>query len=171
MLRAAEVDLAVTYSFDGDVASADEGFDAVQLASDPFLIALPASHPLAGRRSLKLSELKNERWLGSPATGAAARYREFVVRVCRQAGFEPRIAFEPGDLWTGRGIVAAGLAVGLMPRLAFSIPHPGVVTKPLSDVTLARRILAVRVGDRRVAGVPPMLECLREAFGAWRAPG
>lgn len=164
MLRAGDVDLAVTYAFDGEALAPDGALDAVPLARDPFLVALPEGHRLAGRQSLRLSDLRRERWLGSPASAESPGYREFVLRVCREAGFEPQIAFEPGDLWTGRGIVAAGLAVGLMPRLAFTIPHPGVVMTPLKGTSASRRIVALRVRDRRVAGVRPMLTCLTEAF-------
>jgi DNA-binding transcriptional LysR family regulator len=159
LLRAAEIDLAVTYRF-GDADEGDDGLASVELARDPFLLALPEGHRLARRRSLRLADLRDERWIGAAAGG----YRDFVVRQCRAAGFEPEIAFEPGDLWTGRGIVAAGLAVGLMPRLSFSIPYPGVAARPVTGASPARAILAVHVPGRRVAAVAPMLECLAEAF-------
>lgn len=163
LLRAAEVDLAITYRF-GDRDEDDDGLASVELARDPFLLALPEGHRLARRRSLRLADLRDERWIGSPAAGPAGGYRDFVVRQCRAAGFEPAIAFEPGDLWTGRGIIAAGLAVGLMPRLAFSIPYPGVAPRPVTGASPARTILAVHVPGRRVPAIPPMLECLAEAF-------
>jgi DNA-binding transcriptional LysR family regulator len=163
LLRAAEIDLAVTYRF-GDGEATDDGLVSAELARDPFVLALPEGHRLARRRSLKLSDLRDERWLGAPAVGASAGYRDFVVRLCREAGFEPAIAFEPGDLWTGRGIVAAGLAVGLMPKLSFSIPYPGVAVRPVAGASPMRTILAVHVPGRRVPAIPSMLECLAEAF-------
>ena len=164
-LRAAELDLAVTYRFgDAGPAAQDDGLHAVPLARDPFVLALPESHRLAGRRTLRLAELSGEQWLGAPAVGASAGYRDFVVRLCRDAGFDPSIAFEPGDLWTGRGIIAAGLAVGVMPRLAFTVPYPGVAISRLVGITPARTILAVQVSGRRLPANAPMLECLIEAF-------
>lgn len=167
-LRAAEFDLAVTYRFDdADGAGRDDGLECVEVAHDPFVVALPARHRLARRRSLRLEELRGERWLGAPATGSSAGYRAFLTGLCRDAGFEPAIAFEPGDLWTGRGIVAAGLAVGLMPRLAFTVPYPGVAIRPLAGISPARTILAVHVPSRRVPAVPAMLESLAEAFGGY----
>jgi DNA-binding transcriptional LysR family regulator len=100
------------------------------------------------------------------ARGASAGYRSFLTALCREAGFEPSIAFEPGDLWTGRGIIAAGLAVGLLPRLAFTIPHPGVAIRPLAGSSPARTILAVHISGRGVPAVAPMLECVAEAFAS-----
>ena len=169
-LRAAEIDLAVTYRFDeADAAVGDDGLEVVALARDPFVLALPEGHRLAHGRALRLDELKGERWLGSPATGAAAGYRNFVVQACREAGFEPSIAFEPGDLWTGRAIIAAGLAVGLMPELAFTIPYPGVAITELADASPMRTIAAVRMPNRRVPANAAMLRCLTEVFA--RRPG
>lgn len=164
-LRAAEIDLVVTYGF-GEVSAGDnnDGLEAVVLARDPFVLALPQGHRLAGRRSLRLSELSDERWLGASGTGASGGYRDFVVRICREAGFEPSIAFEPGDLWTGRGIIAAGLAVGLMPQLAFNAPYPGIEIKRIAGVTPSRTILAVQMPGRRVPAAAPMIKCLTEAF-------
>jgi DNA-binding transcriptional LysR family regulator len=166
-LRAAEIDLAVTYRFEAtDAAVADDGLESVALARDPFVLALPENHRLAQRRSLRLAELSDERWLGAPATGASAGYRDFVTGLCREAGFEPSITFEPGDLWTGSGIIAAGLAVGLMPRLAFTIPFPGVAIRPLVGISPSRTILAMHAPGNRAPAVPRMLECLAEAFAA-----
>lgn len=164
-LRAAELDLAVTYRFgDAEPAAPDDGLEAVAVARDPFVLALPEGHRLARRRSLRLAELSDEQWLGAPAVGTAAGYRDFVVRLCRDAGFEPSIAFEPGDLWTGRGIIAAGLAVGLMPQLAFTVPYPGVAIRRLAGVAPTRTILAVQVPGRRLPATAPMLDCLADAF-------
>jgi DNA-binding transcriptional LysR family regulator len=166
MLRGGDIDIAVIYAFDGDEVASDGGMDVVPLAYDPFLVALPEGHRLAGRKALGLADLKGERWLGSPAGAESGGYREFVLRTCQAAGFEPQIAFEPGDLWTGRGIVASGLAVGLMPQLAFTIPHPGVTLMRIKGSSPARHIFALGVRDRRVAAVPPMLDCLTEAFAS-----
>ena len=164
VLGAGEIDLAVVYRFPGDELPADARLEAIELARDPILIALPEGHRLAGRRSVRLAELSEETWLGAPPSPGARGFREFVLRVCREAGFEPRIAFEPSDLWTGRGVVAAGLAVGLFPQLAFTIPHPGVVVRPIKAAGPVRRVAALHVRERRVAGIAAMLACLTEAF-------
>jgi DNA-binding transcriptional LysR family regulator len=169
LLGAGDVDLAVIYRFPGDELPADARLEVIELARDPILVALPENHRLVGRRSVRLAELREERWLGAPPSPGAPGFREFVLRACREAGFEPRIAFEPSDLWTGRGVVAAGLAVGLFPRLAFTIPHPGVVAKPIKGKGPLRRIAALHVRERRVAGTAAMLSCLTEAFSEWPA--
>ena len=50
--------------------------------------------------------------------GKAARDRAAATaRVCRDAGFEPRVAFEVDDLPTVRGFVSAGLGVAIVPAM------------------------------------------------------
>jgi DNA-binding transcriptional LysR family regulator len=170
-LRAAEIDLAVTYAFSdtGPPGPDDARLEAVTLARDPFLLALPEHHRLASRRSIHLPELRDEPWLGAPAGGTSGGYRRFLVRTCHEAGFEPSIAFEPDDLWTGRGIIAAGLAVGLMPQMAFTIPHPGIAIARPAGIAPARSILAVHMPARRVPAYGAMIDCMRQAFSAHAA--
>lgn len=164
-LRAAELDLAVTYCLgEQQQLPVADGLERAHLADDRFVVALPEDHHLTRRSSLELRELSDERWTAAPAQGPSAGYRAFIARLCRDAGFEPEIAYETQDLWTGRAIVAAGLAIALMPELAFTIKHPGVVTRPLTDVPPARRILAVHANKRHNPAIPAMLELLRTTF-------
>jgi DNA-binding transcriptional LysR family regulator len=39
-----------------------------------------------------------------------------LMVACRDAGFEPRVAFEIEDTRAGQALVAEGLGVALMPR-------------------------------------------------------
>lgn len=162
-LRAAELDLAVTYTLSAPYQRTD-GLQQIHLADDLFVVALPEHHPLAHHTSLQLRELRHERWTVAPARGPSGDYRAYIERLCRASGFEPQIAYESQDLWTGRAIVAAGLAIALMPHLAFTIAHPGVVTRPLTDLPPARAILAVHASKRHNPAIAPMLEILQTTF-------
>ena len=53
-------------------------------------------------------------------TSEASACARHVVRVCRAAGFEPRVSFESDDYLTVQGLVAAGVGVALIPQLALS---------------------------------------------------
>ncbi|BBY53216.1 LysR family transcriptional regulator [Mycolicibacillus koreensis] len=56
---------------------------------DPLRVAVAATHPLAGRRSIGVIELAaHPIVLWSPP--GASYYSDFLVNVCRRAGFEPR---------------------------------------------------------------------------------
>ena len=64
--------------------------------------------------------------------------------MCRQAGFEPRVAFEADDTMAAQALVAAGVGVVLLPQLALTTLHPGVVARRLANPP-ARRIWAARL--------------------------
>ena len=97
---------------------------------DTYDAILPADHALADRRKLSLKDLADEPWIASTIANGCRRITE---EVCRQAGFEPRVAFEADDTMASQALVAAGVGVTLMPRLALTSIHPGVVARALSD--------------------------------------
>ncbi len=76
-------------------------------------LALPADHPLAKRRTLRLADLRAEAWIQTSSSSACARH---VVRSCHGAGFEPIVSFESDDYQTVAGLVAAGVGVALIPQ-------------------------------------------------------
>ncbi len=92
-----------------------------KLLSEPLKLAVPPGHHLAGRRRIRLREVADEPFISvSEATGLRAQ----VDRLCAEAGFTPRIAFEGQDVETLRGLVSAGLGVALLPA------RPGAPQSP-----------------------------------------
>jgi DNA-binding transcriptional LysR family regulator len=160
-LRAGELDIAVTFEYTLLEAVRDDGLQRIALADDHLVIGLPAGHRLAHRRSLRIEQLQAARWVSGPLTGPAAQQRRFLQARCQRAGFQPDVRYEVNDIPTALGLIAAGLAVGLMPSLAFLTPHPGIVTRALVEDTFFRRLFAVRVQQRRIPGVEPMLNALQ----------
>jgi LysR family transcriptional activator of glutamate synthase operon len=82
------------------------------LLDEEIVIALPERHRLAGRRSLRLQELTLEPFL---TLTRGHTIRTIFDQACEKAGIEPHISFEGRDMGTLRGLIAAGLGVGLMP--------------------------------------------------------
>jgi DNA-binding transcriptional LysR family regulator len=74
-----------------------------------------------------------------------------VVRSCLAAGFEPNVTFESDDYETVQGLVAAGVGVALIPRLALSHVHPGIVVRSLAPRSPARLVTAATMTGRGVA--------------------
>jgi DNA-binding transcriptional LysR family regulator len=136
---AGEFDLALLFEFPGIGESVTGGLLATPLLEDPMHIALPAEHFLAGQPELTLADLRGEDWVQTSATSACARH---VVRLCLAAGFEPHVTFESDDYETVQGLVAAGVGVALIPRLALTHLHPGVVVRALAPSSPTRRVIA-----------------------------
>ncbi|MET9855929.1 LysR family transcriptional regulator [Streptomyces sp. NPDC006450] len=114
MVRSGAADLALTYHFDGPLPLGPEAaLDWLPLVEDPLALVLPPGHRLAGRASVAPAELASDRWvLGCLKTEA------YLRRYAERAGFDLRVAASTTDYFFARSLVAAGVGVALIPRIA-----------------------------------------------------
>ena len=149
-LRAGELDLALLYEFPGarPRRRLAAGLRSVKLLADPMRVALPAEHRLASAPELRLTDLRDEQWVQTSVHSPCARH---VVATCLQAGFEPAVAFESDDFDTVQGLVAAGVGVALIPRLALNRVHPGIAVRELTSGEPIRQVTAATVASGGVA--------------------
>jgi DNA-binding transcriptional LysR family regulator len=122
-------------------------------------VALPADHRLASKRALRLADLSGEDWVQTSASSPCARH---VVRLCLAAGFDPHVTFESDDYETVQGLVASGVGVALVPRLALSRVHPGIVVRELSPRSPARKVVAATMSK---PGVAPAARTMMRILG------
>jgi len=162
-VRAGELDLAVVYGF----GSPDEAaLEWTHLLDDPYAVALPSRHRLAARREVTLADLAGERWVSPPSD---TPYTQVLRRLCREHGdFEPDVAYETGDIAMAQPIVAAGLAVALLPALGLVPTHAGVTVRGLRSTPAARSVWTVEPPNRRARVTSAMNEALVHAA---RQPG
>ncbi len=137
-MRAGEFDLALLFEFQGVESAAGDDLAVTPLLDDPMHIALPVEHALAIKPKLALADLRFEDWVQTSASSPCARH---VVRSCLAAGFEPRVTFESDDYETVQGLVAAGVGVALVPRLALTRLHPGIVVRSLEPSSPVRSVV------------------------------
>ena len=159
MLRTGEIDCAIMAE-----PFPDTGLALAPLYDEPFMAAVPASHPLAEKPYVSAGELKNETML---LLGAGHCFRDHVLEVCpefaRYASNSEGIrrTFEGSSLETIKHMVSAGMGVTLVPRL--SVPRDALITtsrRRKSDDTHIR-YLPIKEED---GGGPPM----RRVVLAWR---
>jgi len=98
-VRAGELHLAVDFQDAALPRREFEGTERRDLMREPFLVALPPDHRLAGQKSVRIRDLADDDWTAAYTDG-------LIVRACRAAGFEPRLVS-----------ITRGLAVTLAPRL------------------------------------------------------
>jgi len=117
------------------------------LRSDPLVVALPADHPLARYPSLILSDLEHDRFILFPRH-LRPDFHDDLMRLCREAGFTPRIGQEATTEPTMVGLVAAGLGITLVPAAYRMMERPDVVYRPLTEpVAIIETVLAWRRDD------------------------
>jgi DNA-binding transcriptional LysR family regulator len=166
-LRAGEVDIALLTEPGFGPSPRDSMLHRVHLLDDPMFAVLPAAHPLARRRTLRLAALAEETWMHG---GAACCDSVVFVHACREAGFEPRVAFENDDYSAIQGFVAAGVGMALIPQLALQGVRDDVVVRPLSGRVPHRRVVAATLaGGAQSCGTDAMLAILEEVSASYLA--
>jgi DNA-binding transcriptional LysR family regulator len=168
LVRAGDADVAIL--FDEDEAPAPgPGLERTPLLDDPVVLTLPSTYRLGRQGALELSELAEERWISPPPAGPAAGYRRMFERACAAAGFKPQVAYEIEDVLIAQSLVAAGLGLAVLPRLALSLTHPAIRVRELRDPP-RRRVWAARVTGRQLPAAAAMLEALSHAARAHKTP-
>jgi DNA-binding transcriptional LysR family regulator len=166
LLRAGDADIGLTI----ETVWAESGDDALQrtrLLDDPFYLVLPADHPQAKRRNIRLSEMADESWILGSAD-ASCPDGQVLVRACNKAGFEPRIAFQSDDYNAIQGFIAAGMGVCLIPDLALTNVRIDVVVRSLGPKAPLRRISALTTESGFCSPAKQaMLDVLVETAGDW----
>lgn len=155
-LDAARIDLAITTEPQGRMR---EHFEPV--ASEGYSLALPASHPLAGRASIAAHELAdNVMLVRRHCEVLTATSQHFTAR-----GVRPFFAARSRNDDRILALVAAGVGVTVMPDC---FAAPGVARVPMEDFTHVRTLgLLVRKAD----AVPPAVMGRLRAVLAQRISG
>ena len=107
-----------------------EKYQSEPIFSEPFFVALPRDHPLSHRKDVHLHELGNEKLLlleeSHCLTGQA-------VDACEWHGLKPSHDFRATSIETLRQMVASGLGITLMPKIAITGQNKDIIYLPLAD--------------------------------------
>jgi molybdate transport repressor ModE-like protein len=158
-LREGELDLAVVYEFKLDAPLPAE-LRLTPLVEDRLSIALPPDHRLADRRRIAMSELAGETWIQGVRHGSTLAT---LPAACREAGFEPHIAFQTDDPMAWQGLVAAGVGIAVIPHLTLPTARRDIAVRELDAPSLVRKVsVAMPPGRYRPPAAEAMVVALRE---------
>ena len=91
------------------------------LFEEPFVVAMPSSHPLSDKQSIAMQDLEGEELL---LLEEGHCLRQHALAVCELAGAHERVDFHATSMETLRQMVAANVGVTLMPVLSVKPPTP-----------------------------------------------
>jgi DNA-binding transcriptional LysR family regulator len=165
-VREDRADIALTFSYPGDREDphgpSASGLAVRAVGADDLLAVLPEGHPAADGERVDVADLAEENWIaGCP------RCRGHLLELCGRAGFEPRITFETDNFVAVEGLVAQGIGVATLPRMAVeSFPLiPGVITRPLPPAEARTLHVVTAHGAERVPAVRIALAALTRIIG------
>lgn len=139
------------------------GIDTLALLDDEFLLAAPAQHPLARKNGLSPEDLKGEDLL---LLEDGHCLREHALSVCRLKPGPGREQVAATSLGTLVNMVAGGLGVSLIPRLATDnglALGPDVALRAFVSPVIGRQIgIAWKTGSPREAEARKLGELVRQ---------
>lgn len=149
-LAAAVRNETVDVAFVRPLLDSGEGLHVEPVLEEPLLVALPAGHALARRKSLPLLALSLEPFvLFSRPVGAGLH--DEIVQACHAAGFSPRVVQEASQVTSIINLVASGLGVSIVPASMQQMQIEGVTYRPITGGTAKARLsLIYRQADREL---------------------
>src|ERR1700677_474051 len=190
LARSGEVEVAIVDDWTGRMSADLESVDAnhrvltyYHLVRDPLVLVVGSEHPAADfSRPVDLRALRNEPWLAAPSGEPS---RQATDRLLAAVGLTPPGPAEFEGLGTVANLVARGLGIAIMPRLAVGAYESQVVVRDLpAGLDLSRDVFAVArtasVGRPSVAVIVNALrgaaqvmtrQAAGEAAGSARATG
>jgi DNA-binding transcriptional LysR family regulator len=110
--------------------AAPAGLAAWRALAEPMVLALPAGHPQAARRTVDFAAVAGEPLVIFPRTIAPSVF-DAVLGFYRARGATPHIAQEAIQMQTIVNLVSAGIGLAWVPAALTHLRRPGVVYKPL----------------------------------------
>jgi len=142
----------------------DDGLLNASLFHEPFLLAMPAHHPLAAKDEIEITDLEAEQIL---LLEEGHCLRDQALDVCNMVGAREDAEFRATSMETLRQMVASGAGITLLPALAAAansgVPnHMAVEMRPFRNPA-PRREMAIfwRKGSAREPTIRAIAEVIR----------
>lgn len=139
----------------------DDQLEVEFLFEEPFVLAVPEAHALAGRGRISLDDLADQRLL-LLADGHCLR--DQALDVCHLAGASEKGEFQATSLETLRQMVAANVGVTLLPTLAVKPPVARSDTIRLVDFRAPAPSRRIAMVWRRSTAMAGFLHELADVF-------
>ena len=158
-LRMGEVDVVITVAGRHAPPKTDRRYERRHLLDERLDLLLPSDHPEATHQTIDLARLSGTEWI----MGNGGPCHEIALAACQAAGFTPDVRHRTSDWNALAALVAVGLGVALVPRMALPQIPPGAVLRPVRQPSAKRGlVLVVRQGSSQ----SPLIDSMTNALTA-----
>ncbi len=138
--------------------------DSLQLVDDDFVCCLPSNHALAGRRSVRLTELASEKFVMFARDVAPANY-DNVAAIFSRERIYPRTVHAARQWLTVLAMVAHGLGVSVVPKSLSQTGMRGVSFVALRNANYRSSALLVWSVEHTTETLRTFLRCASDVLG------
>jgi DNA-binding transcriptional LysR family regulator len=149
LLRADEVDLALTFDYNLAPAGGDPALESTFLWETPWGLGIPSGRARPSPGAAVLEPFAEDQWIVDSRSSAD---EQALRTIASMTGFEPRVSHRVDSLELVQEMIAAGLGIALLP--ADRPTRQGVQLVPLTDPPVTLRCYAFT--RRGQAGWPPL---------------
>ena len=135
---------------------------------EPFLLVVPASHPLGARKKVRLSEVAGQDFVMYDRKHAPG-FHDQVFGMLRNAGIVPNVCQTAGEMPTLIALVAAGIGISILPTSAVKHNIAAVVGCEIADPIPMSEIGLASARDNDSAVVKNFRSLALETFQAMLA--
>ena len=120
-------------------------FNIIPLQQDPFVVILPAGHPMAKNKVFDLAKAAKERFIFPTKPNVSL---DVFMEECKAAGFEPNIASFANDPGRRIDMVEAGLGIALISKsgLSYYLKNQKIAALPLKKPFYKNIVVARKKG-------------------------
>ena len=120
-------------------------FNIIPLQQDPFVVILPAGHPMAKNKVFDLAKAAKERFIFPTKPNVSL---DVFMEECKAAGFEPNIASFANDPGRRIDMVEAGLGIALISKsgLSYYLKNQKIAALPLKKTFYKNIVVARKKG-------------------------
>ncbi|HEX3648189.1 MAG TPA: LysR family transcriptional regulator [Pseudonocardiaceae bacterium] len=149
-----DADVAVVEAKPDEPPRDQARFEQHPLLDDPFDLVVAADHRLVSRDRVNLVEVADDPWI---VPSVACTCRTHVLAACGAAGFTPNVVHDALAWNATFAMVAHGLGVALVPRLARVPAEAAVVRLPCVSEPRRKILTVTRRGTRTSPSVAAAL--------------
>lgn len=146
-----------------------EGIALFDIASEAVVVALHATHALAGRARIDVAMLRDETFICTHTEHGTGFYA-ITLAICGNAGFQPRVEALSSQMATIISMVAAGFGVALIPASMRAFAPPDVIFRPLARNEVMSQLAVIHRNNERAPTVLRLIERCRAGRGKDRQP-
>jgi DNA-binding transcriptional LysR family regulator len=141
----------------------EESFCIETILREPFVVALPDSHPAAKQDSVRIKALAGELFMVPPRQ-PGWDYSDAIFQILEDNGIGPRIAQEATQTLALASLVAGGLGIALVPASLSNLRISGVSYRPIKGRSQTSDLAMVWKRDSRASTLRTFLDVARAEY-------
>ncbi len=132
---------------------------------EPFILLLPATHPLAALEQVPRDRLNGEAFV-CPYRQYSGRVYDVVEEYCATHQIQRNVVQQASNILLNLNLVGMGMGCALLPAYVSALTNESICCRPLAETPPSVELMMVWRADNHAAELAGLCELVRGAFAA-----